>query len=106
MSFVTATRINYASCRNSVFRDARFPRPEEVVRLFVIAIVGLGLNTALVWILPKILQFDPTLDKILAVFPVCSRNFIGRRSVVFYGSLPLAIALVAKRVHRRNFHCD
>jgi putative flippase GtrA len=70
LSFVTATLVNYLLCCGFAFRSGRFSRPEEIVRLFIIALVGLGLNTTVVLLLAKILRFDPTLAKILAVLPV------------------------------------
>jgi hypothetical protein len=84
------------------FRSGRFSRPEEIVRLFIIALVGLGLNTAVVWLLARILRLDPTLTKILAVFPVFAWNYLGRRSMVFDGGPPVAIALLAERVRGKR----
>jgi putative flippase GtrA len=101
LSFVTATLVNYMLCCGFVFRSGRFSRPEEIVRLFVIALVGLGLNTAVVWLLAKILWLDPTLAKILAVFPVFAWNYLGRRAMVFDGTPPAAMALFAERVRGR-----
>jgi len=101
LSFVTATFCNYLLCCGFVFRSGRFPRPEEIVRLFIIALVGLGLNTAAVLLLAKILRLDPTLAKIFAVFPVFAWNYLGRRAMVFDGSLPAAAALLAERVRGR-----
>ena len=98
LSFVTATLVNYLLCCGFVFRSGRFSRPEEIVRLFIIALVGLGLNTTVVLLLAKILRFDPTLAKILAVLPVFAWNYLGRRAMVFDGSPPAGIALLAERV--------
>jgi putative flippase GtrA len=100
-SFVTATLVNYLLCCGFVFRGGRFSRPEEIVRLFIIALVGLGLNTAAVLLLAKILRLDPTLAKILAVFPVFAWNYLGRRAMVFDGSLPAAMTHLAERVRGR-----
>jgi putative flippase GtrA len=69
LSFVTATLVNYALCCGFVFRSGRFSRPEEIVRLFAIALVGLGLNSLGVLLLAQFLRFDSTFAKILAVFP-------------------------------------
>jgi putative flippase GtrA len=102
LSFVTATLVNYLLCCGFVFRTGRFSRPEEIVRLFMIAFVGLGLNTAVVLLLAKIVQFDPTLAKILAVFPVFAWNYLGRRAMVFDGTPPAAVALLAKRLRGRS----
>jgi putative flippase GtrA len=95
LSFATATFVNYLLCCGFVFRGGRFSRQEEIVRLFMIAVVGLGLNTAVVLVLAKILRLDPTLAKILAVFPVFAWNYLGRRAMVFDGSPPAAVALLS-----------
>jgi putative flippase GtrA len=101
LSFVTATLVNYFLCCSFVFRSGRFSRPEEIVRLFIIALVGLGLNTAAVLFLAKILRLDPTLAKILAVFPVFAWNYLGRRTAVFEGAPSPAITFLAERIRGR-----
>ncbi len=59
LSFVTATLVNYLLCCGFVFRRGRFSRREEIVRLFIIALVGLGLNSVVVLLLAQILELDP-----------------------------------------------
>jgi len=100
-SFATATLANYLLCCALVFRSGRFSRAEEILRLFVIAIVGLGLNSTVVWLLAEILGFDPTLAKVLAVIPVFAWNYLGRRAIVFDGRPPVVMALLAERVRTR-----
>jgi putative flippase GtrA len=97
-SFVTATLANYMASRAFVFRSGRFSRPEEILRLFGVAIVGLGLNIAVVWFLAGILGSDPTLAKIFAVFPGVVWNYLGRRTIVFHGAPSAALAWVVHRV--------
>jgi putative flippase GtrA len=98
LSFVTATLFNYVLCCGFVFRSGRFSRSEEIIRLFIIALIGLGLNTAVLVFLTKIMYLDPTLAKILAVIPVFAWNYIGRRTMVFEGTPPAAMAGLAKRL--------
>jgi putative flippase GtrA len=95
-SFVTATIVNYLLCSGFVFRSCRFSRPEEVSRLFVIAVVGLGLDSAAVWLLAEVPGVNPTLAKILAVLPVFAWNYLGRRSIVFDSRPPEAMALLSE----------
>jgi putative flippase GtrA len=95
LSFVTATLFNYLLCCSFVFRRGRFSRPEEIARLFVIALVGLGLNSLAVLFLTRILEFNPTLSKIVAVFPVFAWNYLGRRQLVFNGGPSPTRALAA-----------
>jgi putative flippase GtrA len=101
LSFITATLVNYLLCCAFVFRSGRFSRPEEILRLFVIAVVGLGLNSAAVWLLALIFGSDPTLAKILAVLPVFAWNYLGRRTMVFNGTPSPAVALLVGRVRGR-----
>lgn len=101
ISFVMATFTNYLLCCVFVFRRGRFSRSEEMFRLFFIAIVGLCLNSAMVWFLAERLAFPPTLAKVLAVFPVFAWNYLGRRSIVFDSDLAPTMALIAQRVRTR-----
>jgi putative flippase GtrA len=66
LSFVTATFVNYSLCCSFVFRKGRFSSPEEIARLFLIALVGFGLNSLVVLFLARILLFNPRLSKIVA----------------------------------------
>jgi putative flippase GtrA len=68
--------------------------------LFVIAVVGLGLNSAVVWLLTAILVWNPTLAKVVAVLPVLAWNYLGRRVMVF-DSTPSA-ALIMLAAHARE----
>jgi putative flippase GtrA len=101
ISFVAATFANYLLCCVFVFRSGRFSRYEEMLRLFLIAVVGLGLNSAVVWLLAERLAFHPTLAKILAVFPVFAWNYLGRRSIVFDGGVSPTIHLIAQHVREK-----
>jgi putative flippase GtrA len=101
-SFATATFANYLLCCALVFRSGRFSRLEEILRLFVIAIVGIGLNSAVVWLLAEILGSEPTLAKIFAVFPVFAWNYMGRRAIVFDGTPSAAMVRLAERARERS----
>ncbi|MGA8597955.1 MAG: GtrA family protein, partial [Bryobacteraceae bacterium] len=85
-SFVVATITNYFLCCALVFCSGRYSRPEELLRLFVIALVGLALNSAVVYVLAVVIGFNPTLAKILAVLPILGWNYLGRRAIVFGGT--------------------
>jgi putative flippase GtrA len=98
ISFTAATLANYLLCCAFVFRRGRFSRSQEMLRLFVIAVVGLGLNSTVVWLLAERLVLPPTLAKILAVLPVFAWNYLGRRSIVFDGGLSPTMELIAGRV--------
>ncbi len=101
VSFATATIINYLLCCAVVFRSGRFSRSEELLRLFAIAIVGLGLNSAMVWLLAEVMGLDPILAKLLAVLPVLAWNYLGRRSIVFDGAPSAVMITVVQRARER-----
>jgi putative flippase GtrA len=50
ISFIRGTIGNYLLCCVLVFRSGRFSRHIELLRIFGIAIVGLALNTAVLWL--------------------------------------------------------
>jgi hypothetical protein len=64
----------------------------------VIAVIGLGLNSAAVWLLAEVLGLDPIFAKVLAVFPVFAWNYLGRRSIVFASGPSAAVALLSERL--------
>jgi putative flippase GtrA len=101
VSFMTSTITNYLLCCAFVFRSGRFSRSEELLRLFAIAMVGLSLNSAMVWLLAVALAFNPILAKILAVLPVLAWNYLGRRSIVFDGAPSAVMITVAQRARER-----
>lgn len=101
VSFVTATIANYVFCCALVFRSGRFTRGEELLRLFTIAMVGLSLNSLVVWSLAELLRLDPTLAKVLAVLPVLAWNYLGRRAMVFDDRPSSAMVALAQRVRER-----
>ena len=101
LSFVTATFVNYLLCCSFVFRTGRYSRQKEIVRLFGIALVGLGLNSTVVLLLAEILVIHPTMAKILAVFPVFGWNYPGRRAAVFDGAPSAAATSLAERIRGR-----
>lgn len=87
-SFVVATLVNYALCYRLVFVRARYRRHEEVLRLFVVAGVGVALNVFFVWLLLALLPISPLAAKISAVPFVFGWNFFGRKLLVFHSHMP------------------
>jgi hypothetical protein len=77
-------------------------RLQEVLWLFVIALVGLALNSAVVWLLAEILRVNPTLAKILAMLPILGWNYLGRRAIVLDGTPAAARVTIAERVRQVN----
>ena len=100
-SFVIATAANYALCCAFVFRRGRFSRLEEIGRLFLVAVTGLGLNSAVVWILAERMGLDPAIAKVSAVLPVLFWNFLARRVIVFDAALSAGVVKFAGRIGGR-----
>jgi putative flippase GtrA len=88
VSFMAATVANYVLSTVLAFQGGRFRRHIELVRFLVVVLVGLALNTGLVWLFVYPLGVDPTLAKILAVPIVLVWNYLGRRLLVFHDRLP------------------
>jgi putative flippase GtrA len=82
--FVLATIANYFLSYFLAFQRGRFGRTHELARLFLVAGVGLVLNTAIVWLLAELLDVPPVIAKVVAVPIVLVWNFLGRRLFVFH----------------------
>ena len=89
-SFIIATLVNYYLCYKLAFIRGRFNRPREIARLFMVAVVGLGLNTLFVWLFISSATFPPVIAKIAAIPLVLAWNFLGRRHLVFHKPAPPA----------------
>jgi putative flippase GtrA len=90
-SFLVATAGNYVLSVLLAFRPARFARHIEMLRFLAVVAVGLGLNTALVWLFVYSLGIPPTAAKIAAVPLVLAWNYLGRRTLVFDHRIPQPI---------------
>jgi putative flippase GtrA len=90
-SFSLATTANYLLCIVLAFERGRFRRYIEMLRFLAIVLVGLGLNTLLVWYLVYPLSIHPTAAKIVAVPIVLMWNYLGRRLLVFGSDMPVAV---------------
>ena len=103
VSFIAATGANYALSTVLAFQGGRFRRHIELVRFLVVVLVGLALNTGLVWVFAYPLGVDPTLAKIIAVPIVLVWNYLGRRLLVFHDRLPTPMLkwLSSERRRRR-----
>jgi len=97
-SFVAATGANYALSTALAFQSGRFRRHIELVRFLGVVLVGLVLNTALVWLFVYPLGVHPVLAKIGVVPIVLVWNYLGRRLLVFHDRLPLPIAARLSRL--------
>jgi dolichol-phosphate mannosyltransferase len=92
-SFIVATAANYLFSVLLAFQRGRFRRHIELVRFLTVVVIGLALNTALVWCFVYPLAIPPVAAKIAAVPIVLIWNYLGRRMLVFDNRIPSSIAL-------------
>ena len=97
-SFIVATVSNYVLSYHLAFTRGRFNRTGEMSRLFLVALVGLLLNTLIVWSVIELAVLEPVIAKIAAVPLVLVWNFLGRRFFVFHRDLPKAIFDLSRNV--------
>ena len=90
-SFILATARNYLLSVILVFERGRFRRRIEMLRFLTVVLVGLGLNTLLVWCFVFPLSIHPTAAKIAAVPIVLIWNYLGQRLFVFGNEIPIAV---------------
>lgn len=90
-SFLVATIANYLLSILLAFQSGRFGRRAELIRFLVVVLVGLALNTALVWWFAYPLAIQPTVAKIAAVPIVLIWNYLGRRALVFDHRVPVSV---------------
>ncbi len=90
-SFLVATIANYLLSILLAFQSGRFRRRAELTRFLVVVLVGLALNTALVWWFAYPLAIQPTIAKIAAVPIVLVWNYLGRRALVFDARVPVPV---------------
>jgi putative flippase GtrA len=100
-SFMLATAANYLLSILLAFERGRFRRHVELLRFSIVVLVGLGLNTFLVWLLVYPLSVHPTAAKVLAVPFVLVWNYLGRRLLVFSGRIPHTVPLPRFLLDRR-----
>lgn len=89
LAFAAATAANYVLSYVLAFERGRFSRGGEIRRLLIVALVGLALNTGLVWLFVTATPMPPVMAKILAVPLVLAWNFLGRRWFVFRPEMPV-----------------
>lgn len=101
-SFILATIANYLLCILFAFQSGRFQRRFEMLRFLGVVLVGLGLNTLLVWFLVYPLSVHPVAAKIIVVPIVLVWNYLGRRLLVFTSDIPISPALVRRFAYSRQ----
>lgn len=99
-----ATAANYLLSVLLAFERGRFPRSVEMFRFLSVVLVGLGLNTLLVWCFVYRFSIHPAAAKIVAVPIVLIWNYLGRRLFVFSKDIPLAVHALLEPTDSRNLN--
>jgi putative flippase GtrA len=89
--FSLATGANYLLSLVLAFERGRFRRSIEMLRFLSVVLVGLCLNTLLVWCFVYRFSIHPAAAKIVAVPIVLIWNYLGRRLFVFSKDIPFAV---------------
>lgn len=99
-SFIIATFVNYFLSYTLAFVRGRYSLHAEFVRFWLVSLIGLGLNTFVVWMLLR-LFVGPLASKIIALPVVLAWNFLGRRLFVFHkDKIPLPVDSVRTLVEK------
>ena len=106
LSFLMATVVNYFLCYKLAFLRGRFGRANEIVRLFGVALIGLGLNTLFVWLFIAYMRMLPVVAKVSAVPFVFGWKFLGRRLFVFHPEVPEATFTITQFIETRGRRCE
>jgi dolichol-phosphate mannosyltransferase len=95
--FAIGTLVNYALSLSLAFTGGRHRRLMEILRLFAVSVVGLGLTAALVWCFMA-LGLSALASKVVATPVVLAWNYLGRRLFVFRADMPIGIWRVSAQV--------
>jgi len=88
VGFVIGTLTNYVLSRSLAFTGGRYRRWDEILRLFAVALIGLGLTSLLVAVFMR-LGLSAIAAKLVATAVVFFWNYFGRRLFVFHSDIPL-----------------
>jgi len=95
-SFSLATAANYLLSVVLAFERGRFRWSIEMLRFLTVVLVGLGLNTLLVWCFVYRFSIHPAAAKIIAVPIVLIWNYLGRRFFVFSNDIPVTVRTLVR----------
>jgi len=85
ISFTAATLLNYILSIRFVFQSgARFSRKHhEVLLVFLISLIGLGINQLVLWLCIEGMLLEPLIAKVIGTGVVFFWNYGARRHFVF-----------------------
>ena len=87
VGFILATTVNYFLSIRFVFRSgARFSKGTELAFIYVVSLIGLGLNQLILLLLVEQAGVELMLSKLAATGGVFLWNFLARNFMVFRGT--------------------
>lgn len=100
IGFVIGTAANYVLSRALAFSGGRYRRAGEILRLFIVALIGLSVTAALVALLMAI-GISAVAAKVVATPIALIWNYAGRRLFVFHPQMPHGIWRLSDRALAR-----
>ena len=98
VSFAIGAVVNYFLSTWLAFRAGRFGLSMEIGSFLAVVLVGLGLTTALMYMLTSWLRLSGVPAKLITVPIVLIWNFLGRRFFVFHPDMPAGTAALSARL--------
>ena len=84
LGFIFATAVNYFLSIRFVFRSGtRFTKKTELAFIYVVSLIGLGLNQTMLFILVDRVGAELMLSKLVATGAVFLWNFSARNFIIF-----------------------
>lgn len=97
VGFVIGALVNYFLSRWFAFTHGRYRQSSEILRLFAVAIIGLGLTVSVFSLLMNV-GFSPLVAKLIATAIAFFWNYFGRRAFVFHKEMPNNTWNISQRV--------
>ncbi len=88
LSFIIATLLNYFLSYSVAFKRGKYSAKEEILRFWLVSLVGLILTAGAVSVLVSVAHVSPVMAKVITLPGVLVWNFIGRRLFVFHAEMP------------------
>lgn len=85
LAFIAANVLNYSLSRNWVFVKGKHSTSVEFIAFAIVALVGLGLNILILWVMIDNIHIDYRIAKLFAIGVVVIWNFVAKKTLVFQG---------------------
>jgi putative flippase GtrA len=98
ISFSTATLVNYFLCFKFIFARGMLHPYHQILRTFLVALVGLIFNVVGLALLMKMIAIEPLWGKTCVIPFVMVWNFWSRRTFVFSPQMPSSTLNVVEKL--------